>query len=232
MMGVRNAQQVDTRNILTQIMQGVELPSVIAGREANTKLTLAQASELGDKVTISTSQGPLNVSPDKAMDYAIKIAGLSLDERKVIADESMNAANVKYTNAKTDSERQMLAPEIERMQRQNEFITAQTAALKAETDEYMDVPSPLIGDVDENGKLKTYKIKAKDYKALSIEEARNYITKEQKNAAIANGNAEDLLKITDKLKLIETGFLGKSDKGVSNTSNPSSSTFCCASFIS
>jgi hypothetical protein len=221
LMGARENQISGTRNMLTQLMQGVELPSIIEGREAETAYRKAATKELGDKVTINTSQGPLIVSPDKAADYAIKMADLSLEKRKVIMDESMNAVNIKYRNAQTETERQTLKPQLERIKLQNEYITAQTAAQLADTEEYIDVPSPLIGDVDENGMLNTYKVKAKDYMSLQVAQAENYISATQKDAAIKNKNAEDLSKMVDKLRLIETGFMGNDSKGNKNISNPS-----------
>ncbi len=220
-MGARENQMSGTRNMLTQLMQGTELPSIIEGRQAETAYRKAATKELTDRVTINTSQGPLAVSPDKAADYAIKMADLSLEERKVIMDESMNAANLQYRNAQTETERQTLAPQIERIKLQNEYITAQTAAQKADTEEYIDVPSPLIGDVDENGMLNTYKVKAKDYISLQVAQAENYISSQQKDAAIKNKSAEDLSKIVDKLRLLETGFMGRDSKGGKNVSNPS-----------
>lgn len=220
LMGARENQMTGTRNTLNQLMQGLELPSIIEGREAETAYRKAATKEMGDKVTINTSQGALNVSPDKAADYAIKMADLSLEERKVIVDESMNAANLQYRNAQTETERQTLLPQLERIKLQNEYITAQTAAQKADTEEYIDVPSPLVGDVDENGMLNTYKVKAKDYMTLQVAQAENYITSQQKDAAIKGKNAEDLSKMVDKLRLIETGFMGKDSKGNKNMSNP------------
>lgn len=220
-MGARENQLTGNRNMLTQLMQGMELPSIIEGREVDTAYHKAMIKEMGDKVTVITPQGPLSVSPDKAMDYAIKVAGLSLDERKVTADEAYNKANVNYIYAKTDSERAILEPELNKMKLQNEYITAQIAAQKADTAEYIDVPSPMLGDVDENGMLNTYKVKAKDYMSLQVAQAENYISAQQKDNAIKNKNAEDLSKMVDKLRLIETGFMGTDSKGNKNMYNPS-----------
>ena len=200
------------------LVSGLQVPGAMRERQANIDYAQARTKGLAqaekDKVWIDTPQGRMHVSPDVGAQYATKMAGLSLDTRRLVMDESIAAARVQLLNSQDETEQGLLSKRIGQMEQQAEYYESMAAKNAAETDSYVTVP--ITG---EDGKTIDVSIKGGDYMKIRAGIKEALITAKQKENALKTGKSKQLVNLVDKLKTSESRIMGKDDKNKSNINN-------------